>query len=276
LKSRAGGENFDDFDGLPCRPPPSLQNASWRWRFRLFPRPPRRPSPLLRITSGSFRSYPRPATSFTSLASNCELEVGFRSFPRPSMSPTSLASKRELEVEISTFLTACHIVHLPRLETRAGGGDFDIFHCLPRRPPPSLQIASWRWVFEVFHGLPCHPPPSLRNASWRWRFRCFPRPTMSPTSFASKCELEVPPLFALHPPRTQERAGGSFYSNSTCSHRLYLPCKGFFQSFLCHLHLHWHWHYLTYVMLCILTFLYLFFQYILVCDHHLLSVFESK
>ena len=134
---------------LPPLPPPLRPNASWRWFLRLCRPPATTPPPSRSNASWRwFFSLFRPsATTTTSLASKRELEVvifdlSMRLPPPPPSCPN--ASRRWL---ISGFRHDTHH-HLPRIQTRAGGGPFWRFQGICRRrrtssPPTNRQRRKW-------------------------------------------------------------------------------------------------------------------------------------
>ena len=138
--------------------------------------------------------YAQTATSTTSLASKREPEVVF--FHSFDMSPTtSLASNRELVVVFfvlstrlppppppsrpnasrrwffSTFRHVSRHHHLPRVQTRAGGGFFRPFDMSPATTTSLASKCEPEVVFSTLSPrLPPPPPPSRPNASRRWFF----------------------------------------------------------------------------------------------------------
>jgi len=151
-------------------PPPSRPNASRRWFFSSFRHNshhhhlPRIPT---RAGGGHFHSSNPPPTTTTSLASKREPEVVFfvlstRLLPPPPSHPN--ASRRWF---LLFFRPVSHRHHLPRVQTRAGGGSFNCFDRPPPLPPPLRPNASWRWFLRLFRLPATTPPPSRSNASWR-------------------------------------------------------------------------------------------------------------
>jgi hypothetical protein len=126
------------------------------------------------------------------------------------------SSTRAIRIRRRPHVLPCHHHHLPRVQTRAGGGSFQLFqhlchHHLPRvqpstrrrwffsavstsLPPPSPPHPTKREL-EVFSTpLPPPPPASHPNASWRWFSPVVPCSNVSATattSLASKREPEV-------------------------------------------------------------------------------------
>jgi hypothetical protein len=203
---------------LPPLPPPSRPNASRRWLLSSFRRDCHHhhlPRIQTRAGGGSFRRFDVNPTTTTSLASKREPEVvlsvvltrlppslppshpntsrrwfisSFRRLPPPPPPSHPNASRRWF---ISVFRRRSHLLLLPRIQTRAGGGFFVLPTPLPPPPPPSCPNASQRWLFLSFrhdshyHHLPrvqtrvgggCFrhfdafappPPPSHSNASRR-------------------------------------------------------------------------------------------------------------
>ena len=124
---------------------------------------------------------PQAVTITTSLASKREPEVVFcrlsTPFPPPPPPSHPNASWRW---SFSPFSTACHHHHLPRIQTRAGGGVSCLF-----RPPATTttSLASKREPELMFFGhptrfpppLPPLPPPSHPNARRMWCLSAFGR-----------------------------------------------------------------------------------------------------
>ena len=128
---------------------------------------------------------------------------------------TSLASKREVEVVFFSFFR--HVTHhLPRIQSRAGGGVFrsfntspttttslaskrepevvffDVSTCLLPPPPPSHPNASRRWFFQLFrHVSRHHHLPRVQTRAGGGFFRPFAMSPATTTSLASKREPEV-------------------------------------------------------------------------------------
>jgi len=84
---------------------------------------------------------------------------------------TSLAFKRELEVVFFVVQHLCHHHHLPRVQTRAGGGYFQRFDTAPTT---ATSLVSKREPEVVLFG-------------------CFDATPTTTTSLAFKRELEVQP-----------------------------------------------------------------------------------
>ena len=132
---------------LPPVPPPLHPNASWRWFFFVL--------------------------------STCH--------PPPPSHP--IVSRRWC---FSTFRHVTHHHHLPRIQTRAGGGFLDSF---TMSPTTTTSLASKREPEVVFSTLSPHlPPPPRPNTSWRWCFQCFRHISHH-----------------HHLPRVQTRAGGGVF-----------------------------------------------------------------
>jgi len=170
---------------LPQPPPPSRPNASRRWSFSFFRRDSHHhhlPRVQMRAGGGYFCSSNASATTTTSLASKREPEVVFFCVSTsPTTTTTSLASKREPEVVFfcvstrhpppsppsrsnasrrwcfSAFRHPCNHHHLPRVQTRAGGGVFRRFDTSPTTTP---SLASKRETEVVFFGVSTPLPPS--------------------------------------------------------------------------------------------------------------------
>ena len=112
----------------PPPPPPSCPNASWRWFFCLFDclcHHHHLPCVQTRAEGGPFRRFDVPPSTTTSLASRHELEVVFfdvsTHLPPPPPPSHPNVSWRWF---FSTFQHVSHHHHLPRIQTRAGGGFF--------------------------------------------------------------------------------------------------------------------------------------------------------
>jgi len=140
-------------------------------------------------------------TTATSLASKCESEVVFLSvsthLPQPPPPSHPNASRGWF---FYRFRRIYHDYHLPRIQTRVGGGFnasatstdfFDVSAPLPPPPPPSRPSASWRWIFSTFRRL-CHHHllPPIPSRAGGGSFVCFDAPTTT-TTLASKREPEV-------------------------------------------------------------------------------------
>jgi hypothetical protein len=187
--------SFCSFDLFPTTPPPSRSNTSWRWFFFV-------------VSTACHHT--------TSLAFKRELEVVFfRRFDRLPPLPPPLRPNVSCRWLFSTISMRLPPHHLPRVQTRAGGGFFSSFrhashhHYLPRvqtrargglfhsfdMPPITpTSLASKREPEVVFFGVSTRlppPPPSRLNASWRWCFSVLQRGSHH-----------------HHLPRIQTRAGG--------------------------------------------------------------------
>src|SRR6266567_5862625 len=95
-----------------------------------------------------------------------------------------------------------HVLHLPHVQKRAGGGFLSRFDAIHAPPPPLHAKASRRWTFIVFPRRAHH----------------------------------------VHLPRMQTRAGGGFIAFRRHSRVLHLPCMqkragGGFRRHFCVLHL---------------------------------------
>ena len=68
----------------------------------------------------------------------------------------------------------CHLHHLPRVQTRAGGGSFQPFDTNSTTPTSLVSKREPEVVnFGVLTRLPPPPPPSRLNASRRWSILAF-------------------------------------------------------------------------------------------------------
>jgi len=160
-------------------------------------------------------------SSSTSLACKSEPEVDLWRFETICMSSTSLACKNEPELGFSCVSTpfACppppshakaswrfihvafrlhsHVLHLPRMQKRAGGGLMAFLHhlCLPRvQDRAGGGFMTFRHCPRLLH-LPrvqVRTGGGLLSTVWT-----------SPTSLAYRCELEVTPFGHLPLPRVQ-------------------------------------------------------------------------
>jgi len=147
--------------------------------------------PFLLPSLATNACYTQAATT-TSLASKREPEVVLfivsTRLPPPPPPSRPNASRRW---SFSFFQPASHNRHLPRVQTRAGGGFFRSFD----PSPTTTSLASKREPEVVSFVLPTRlpppPPPSRSNASWRWFFRLFRPSATTTTSLVSKRELEV-------------------------------------------------------------------------------------
>jgi hypothetical protein len=125
--------------------------------------------------------------------SKCELEVvtfdvsTCLSPPPPPSCPN--ASQRW---SISAFQHASHHHHLPRVQTRAGGG---LFRCFDVNPTTATSLASKRELEVVFsafrHASHHHHLPRVQMQAGGGHFLCFDAAPTTTTSLASKCEPEV-------------------------------------------------------------------------------------
>ena len=88
-------------------------------------------------------------------------------FRPPATTTTSLAFKREPEVVFFVVSTVCHYHHLPRIQTRAGGGFLWLFQHIRRHHLPRVQTRAGGGYFRRSNATP------------------------TATSLASKCEPEV-------------------------------------------------------------------------------------
>ena len=91
----------------------------------------------------------------------------------------------------------CHHHHLPRVQTRAGGGPFRRFDATPTTTTSLTSKCEPEVVdFSVSTRIPPPPPPSHPNASRRWSISVFRR---EPHHYhlASKRESEVVPFGVL-------------------------------------------------------------------------------
>jgi hypothetical protein len=171
VQTRTRGGFFGGFTLLqppPPFPPPSRPNASRRWIIswvgctcRLL----HLPRVQTRARGENFRRFEAPPTT-TSLAFKREPEVEIFDISTLPTNSTSLASKRESEVDsfavstplsppppsrsnasrrwsFSTFRRSSHLLHLPRVQKRAGGGNYRSFDAPPTNStPPSRSNAS--------------------------------------------------------------------------------------------------------------------------------------
>jgi len=97
---------------------------------------------------------------------------------------------------IWSFQRASNHHHLPRVETRAGGGSFRSFNV----PPTTTTSLAFKCepevvIFILPTCLPPPPPPSRSNVTRRWFFSAF-----------------RPVSHHHHHPHIQTRAGGGFFS----------------------------------------------------------------
>ena len=111
--------------------------------------------------------YAQTATSTTSLASNREPEVVFfvlsTRHPPPPPPSHSDASWRWF---FSTFRHVFRHHHLPRIQTRAGGGSFRRFDTSPTTTTSLMSKRELEVVFlSIRLPVPPPPPPSRPNAS---------------------------------------------------------------------------------------------------------------
>ena len=149
---------------LPPLPPSSHPNASWRWfswSFLHLCHDDHLPRIQTQAGGGLFSIFHTSAMMTTSLASKRELEVvSFGSFDPSAPFSTSLASKRELGVDFRAFQHVCHQHHLPRIQTRAGGGFFGCFNLPPTTTTSLVSNTSRRWIFQTFQHVShhCHLP----------------------------------------------------------------------------------------------------------------------
>jgi len=113
------------------------------------------------------------------------------------------------------FQYVCHHYYLPRVQTRTGGGPFDVFNAtatastpLASKCEPAVDLSG------VSTRLAPPPPPSHPNTSQRWTFNAA---ATASTSLASKREPEVDFLWRFDAttsfggvffPRSQRRRGG--------------------------------------------------------------------
>ena len=154
---RAGGGFFSVSTRLPPPPPPSHPNASQGWFFHRFRRLYHHhllPRIQTRAGGGSFIGFDVPATTTTSLASKCELEVVLSSVstrlpPPPPPSHPNASWKWIL---------------------------LDLLMRLPLPPPPSHPNVSRGWKFMVFRRVCCHSIPDITHK---------PAATSSPTTLTT-------------------------------------------------------------------------------------------
>ena len=178
---------------LPLPPPPSCPNASRGWSFSFFQHTFHHPPPPSHLNASRrwfFHSFDASPTT-TSLAFKCEWEVVFsfcfdhppppppplhpnaswrwflRLFRPPATTTTSLTFKREPEVVFFVISTVCRYHHLPRVQTRAGGGFLWLFQHVRRHHLPRVQMRAGGGYFRRSNVTP------------------------TATSLASKCEPEV-------------------------------------------------------------------------------------
>ena len=126
--------DFGILTRLPPPPPPSCPNVSrgWSiWSFRRASNHHHLPHIETRAGGGSFRSFDVPPTT-TSLTFKREPEVVIfvlpTHLPPPPPPWRSNASRRWF---FSAFRPVSHHHHLPRIQTRAGGGHFRRFDVTP-------------------------------------------------------------------------------------------------------------------------------------------------
>jgi len=163
IQMRAGGGLFLSFSTachhLPPPPPPSHPNASRRWCFVAFRHIHHHLLPRIQMRAGG--------GLFLSFSTACH---HLPPPPPPSHPNTSW------RWSFSPFSTACHHHHLPRIQTRAGGGVSCLF-----RPPATTttSLASKCEPELMFFGhltrFPPPPPPSHPNARWMWCLSAFGR-----------------------------------------------------------------------------------------------------
>ena len=150
---------FVFLDRLPLPPPPSRPNASRRWCFVAFRHIHHHLLPRIQMRAGG--------GLFLSFSTACH---HLPPPPPPSHPNTSW------RWSFSPFSTACHHHHLPRIQTRAGGGVSCLF-----RPPATTttSLASKCEPELMFFGhltrFPPPPPPSHPNARWMWCLSAFGR-----------------------------------------------------------------------------------------------------
>ena len=140
----------------------------------------------------------------TSLARKSEPEVVFFSrFRQRVTTSTSLSRKSEPERVFFHVSPACHHLHLPRMQKRAGGGCFLVFHLhvttttsLARKSEPEVVF------FSRFIRMSPPPPPSHAKASRRW---CFFTSTATSSPTPPRHHLRRPYPHTKHPTR---RIGG--------------------------------------------------------------------
>jgi len=167
---------------LPPPPPPLRPNASRRWFFSFFRHVTHHhhlPCIQSRAGGGVFRSFDTSPTTTTSLASKREPEVVFSSIrlPVPPPPPPSRPNT-SWRWSISAILMhlppppppshpnvswrwffrlfdhLCHHHHLPRVQTRAGGGRFQPFrHDSHHLHLPRVQMRAGGGQFQRFRGV---------------------------------------------------------------------------------------------------------------------------
>ena len=166
-------DSFDISTRLPPPPPPSCPSASRRWIFHLFRRiyhDHHLPRIQTRAGGGSFICFNGSTTTTTSLASKREPEVVIllvltvsTDLPPPPPPSRPNASWRWF---FRLFRPTYHHHHLPRIQTRAGGGFFDFFDAPATTPPPSHSNASWRWFPRLFRHASHHLLPEVAHSPY--------------------------------------------------------------------------------------------------------------
>jgi len=226
-----------------------------------------RPSPLQRDVGGSYlinggvgdgetrggtQEVGGPSSAYENWQRQMSLPVFFHSFfvnppltpgiptvPRPPPPSRPNASRRW---SFFDFPHVCHDDHLPRVQTRAGGGFFRFFRPVcPLFHLPRVQTRVGGGSFSVRHVCHQHHLPRVQMRAGGGFFGRFNPPPTATTSLVSKHELEVdfsdlstrlppppPPscpnasrgwIFSMfrrvcqphHLPRIQTQAGGGFF-----------------------------------------------------------------
>jgi len=142
---------------------------------------------------GPFHHFDATPTTTTSLMSKREPEVVFLVLPMPLPPPPPPscpnASRRWL---FSSFQHDSHYHHLPRVQTRVGGGCFRHFDAFAPPPPPSHSNASRRRSISLFrHASYHHHLPCFQTQAGGGSFCCVDATPTTTSSLASKHKLEV-------------------------------------------------------------------------------------
>jgi len=152
VQTQAGGGFFSSFRPPATTPPPSHSNASWRWFFFIVSTVCHHyhlPCIQTRAGGGCFRLFRRDCHHTTSLTFKREPEVVYfillTWLPSPPPPSRPSASRRWF---FSVFQHGSHH-HLPRIQTRAGGG---VFRCFDRAPTTTTSLASKREPEVVLFG----------------------------------------------------------------------------------------------------------------------------
>jgi hypothetical protein len=178
---------------LPPPPPPSRSNASGRWFFRSVSTVRHHhhlPRVQTRAGGGFFDYSDRPPPPPPPSRPNASWRWFLRLFRPPATTTTSLAFKRELEVVFFVVSTVCRYHHLPRVQTRAGGGFFVVSTVCHHHHLPRVQTRAGGGFLWLFQHVRRHHLPCVQTRAGGGYFRRS-NATPTATSLASKCELEV-------------------------------------------------------------------------------------